>query len=85
MLVGEYEELASKIPTYSRQFLYHLHLEPGKRFSIALPKGWEQAVFLPVHDATVNDAAYKKGDLLVFDMSEGTIEIERTPRRPPST
>src|SRR5438067_11019145 len=35
VIAGEYENLVSKIPGYSKQFLYHVHLEPGKQFSIS--------------------------------------------------
>jgi redox-sensitive bicupin YhaK (pirin superfamily) len=47
VIAGEYENFVSKIPSYSKQFLYHIHLEPGKNFSIDTPKELEYAVFLP--------------------------------------
>jgi redox-sensitive bicupin YhaK (pirin superfamily) len=75
VIVGEYEKLASKIPNYSKQFIYHIHLETGKRFSIATEKGLEYAAFLPLNNGTINDAEYKKGEFLLFDQDEGTIEI----------
>lgn len=75
VIVGEYEELASSIPNYSKQFIYHIHLENGKSFSIATKKGWEYAAFLPLNNGTINDAEYKKGEFLLFDKDEGTIEF----------
>jgi redox-sensitive bicupin YhaK (pirin superfamily) len=76
VLVGEYEGLASKIPNYSKQFLYHVQLAPGKQFSVVPEKGLEYAVFLPLHDAVINDGAFKGGDLIDFDGNEGTIDID---------
>jgi len=75
VLIGDYEGLASKIPNYSKQFIYHIHLESGKQFSLASEKGLEYAVFLPLNNAVINDTEYKKGEFILFDNGEGTIEI----------
>src|SRR4051794_1557590 len=32
VIVGEYEDLISRIPNYSKQFIYHIHLEAGNEF-----------------------------------------------------
>ena len=50
---GEYGILASKIPNYSRQFIYHIKLEPGKQFSFPTEAGLEYAAFLPLQGATI--------------------------------
>jgi redox-sensitive bicupin YhaK (pirin superfamily) len=75
VIVGEYEDLVSKIPNYSKQFLYHIHLEPLKEFFIPSEKGLEYAVFLPIHDVVINGQAYHKGEFIEFDREEGTIEF----------
>jgi redox-sensitive bicupin YhaK (pirin superfamily) len=75
VIVGEYENLKSKIPNYSRQFLYHIHLEAGKQFSIETEDGLEFATLLPEHNAVINDTEFKKGDFIEFGREEGTIEI----------
>jgi len=75
VIVGKYENLASKIPNYSNQFLYHIHLEAGKQFSLAAEKGLEYAAFLPLQNAVINDAGFSKGEFIEFDRNEGTIEI----------
>ena len=75
VIVGEYQNLKSKIPTYSKQFLYHIHLETGKHFSIETEKGLEYAVLLPEHYAVINHTDCKKGTLIEFDRDGGTIEI----------
>jgi hypothetical protein len=75
VIVGEYENLVSKIPNYSKQFLYHIHLEPGKQFSIGTEKGLEYAAFLPLQNAVINDTEFIKGEFIEFDREEGTIEI----------
>src|SRR5258705_6254565 len=45
IIVGEYDGLASGIPNYSKQLLYHIHLEAGKQFSINSERGLEYAAF----------------------------------------
>jgi len=75
IIVGEFENLVSKIPNYSKQFLYHIHLDAGKQFSLSTKKGLEYAAFLPLQNAVINDTEFKKGDFIEFDMNEGTIEI----------
>lgn len=75
VIVGEFENLVSKIPNYSKQFLYHLHVEAGKQFFLQTEKGCEYAAFLPLHNALINDTEFIKGEFIEFDREEGTIEI----------
>ena len=75
VIVGEYEDLFSKIPNYSKQFLYHIHLEARKEYSIITESGMEYAAFLPAHNAVINDTEFKTGEFIEFDKIEGTIDI----------
>ena len=78
VIVGEYEKLVSKIPNYSKQYLYHIHLNEGKKFSLLTNKGLEYAAFLPQHDIIINNTKFNAGDFIEFDREEGTIEITNT-------
>lgn len=78
VIVGSYEQLVSKIPGYSKQYLYHIHLNEGKQFSMPTEKDLEYAVFLPKHDIVINDIPFTAGDFIEFDREEGTIEITNT-------
>jgi redox-sensitive bicupin YhaK (pirin superfamily) len=75
VIVGEYENLISKIPNYSKQLLYHIHIEAGKKFSLTTENGLEYAVFLPANNAVINDNEFKAGEFIEFDRNGGTIEI----------
>jgi redox-sensitive bicupin YhaK (pirin superfamily) len=75
VVAGEYEDLISKIPNYSKQFIYHIHLEAGNQFSIATENGLEYAAFLPEHRTVINDAEFEVGEFIEFDRNEGTIDI----------
>lgn len=78
VIVGRYEKLASIIPAYSKQYLYHIHLNEGKQFSMPTEDGLEYAVFLPQHDVTINDEKFATGDFIEFDRKNGMIEIINT-------
>ncbi|MBI3510267.1 MAG: pirin family protein [Bacteroidetes bacterium] len=75
IIVGEFKNLASKVPNYSKQFIYHVHLESGKQFSLTGENGLEYAAFLPLHNAVINNAEYKQGEFILFDKDDGVIEI----------
>jgi hypothetical protein len=75
VIVGEFENLSSKIPNYSKQFLYHIHLEAGKQFSLPTERDLEYAAFLPLQNAVINDTEFGEGEFIEFDRIEGTIEI----------
>jgi len=75
VVAGEYEDLVSKIPSYTKQYLYHIHLKPGKQFSLETANGFEYAAFLPLNRLVINDTEHSKGEFIEFDRSEGTIEL----------
>lgn len=78
VIVGSYEELSSKIPNYSEQFLYHIQLEAGKQFSISLNDKMESAAFLTTQNALLNDTQFEAGEFIKFDRKAGEIEIKNT-------
>lgn len=75
VIVGKYDELSAKIPNYSEQFLYHIHLEAGKQFSITIADQIEAAAFLPAQNVTINDTDYDVGEFIEFDRNAGTLEL----------
>jgi len=76
VIAGNYEDLNSKIPNYSEQFLYHIQAESGKKFIIAIDEKIEIAAFLPTKNAMLNDIKYQAGEFIEFDRSAGEIVIE---------
>lgn len=78
VVVGKYEELSSKIPDYSNHFLYHIHLEEGKQFSLKIENKVEVAAFLYTQNVTLNDTEFQKEELVEFDRNAGEIEIKST-------
>lgn len=76
VIVGSYEDLASKIPNYSEQFLYHIHVEAGGNFTIFIDEKIEVAAFLPSKNTMLNDVEFQAGDFIEFDRSAGEIVVE---------
>ncbi|MDI9340777.1 MAG: pirin family protein [Sediminibacterium sp.] len=75
VILGEFSGHTSQIPTYARQYLYHIRINEGKTFTLPAEDGLEYAVFLPQHDTTINDSVYFSGQLIGFDDKKGEIEI----------
>lgn len=75
IIVGAFEGLSSVIPTYSEQFLYHIHLEPGAVFEIDIADKLEVAAFLPEFPGVINDENFNAGDFVEFDRNAGTLEL----------
>ncbi|MDO1451849.1 pirin family protein [Rhodocytophaga aerolata] len=76
VIVGDYQDLHSRIPSYSEQFLFHIHLELGKSFTISMDEKVEAAAFLPTHNTLLNDAQFGAGEFVEFDKNAGEIVIE---------
>ncbi len=78
VIVGNYEKLSSIIPNYSQQFLYHIHLEAGKQFTIQMADKIEVAAFLPTNSVILNDTEFEAGEFVEFSRNAGEIEIKNT-------
>jgi redox-sensitive bicupin YhaK (pirin superfamily) len=70
-----YEGLASKIPNYSREFLYHIHLGPYRRFVVSANEGYEYAAFTVGPHMVLNDTVHEAAEFIELDRSAGTIEL----------
>lgn len=82
VIVGHYQDLDSKIPNYAEQFLYHIHVEAEKTFTIEMGDSIEVAAFLPEDNVLLNDAQFHAGEFVEFDRVAGEIEIRNTTGAP---
>lgn len=78
VIAGNYENLKSVIPNYSEQFLYHIQLEAGKNFTIAIDEKIEVAAFLPTRKTIVNDVEFQSGEFIEFDRIAGEITFDNS-------
>jgi len=75
IISGKCGNTVAKIPCCSNEFLYHIHLEAGKQFSITTDHANECAAFLPSDKAVVNDVEFQSGKLVVFTTHGELIKI----------
>ena len=76
ILSGEYNNTMAKVPCYAKEFLYHIHLQGGRQFSMATDKRLEYAAFLPTRSAVANDIEFQGGELIAFAAFGDLIEIK---------
>jgi redox-sensitive bicupin YhaK (pirin superfamily) len=75
ILLGGYGNSNAQVPCYSKEFLYHIHLEAGKQFSIKTHEKIDCAVFLPSNKVTINDTEFHTGKLIAFTSQGEIIEL----------
>lgn len=75
IMAGNYKELHSIIPEFSDQFLYHIQLNAGGQFTMETKDQCEYGLFLPDHEALINDADVSAGEFILFANDNGKIEI----------
>lgn len=76
VIVGEWNGQTSKIPIYARQFLYHIRMAPGKKFTLDVEESDEYAIFLPQEELIINEIQVQAGDMVGFETSGNFIELE---------
>jgi redox-sensitive bicupin YhaK (pirin superfamily) len=75
VISGEYGNTIAKVPCYSKEFLYHIHLKAGGKFSIITNMTCEYAAFFPANNAVVNDIGFQAGEFILFTSLGEMIEI----------
>jgi redox-sensitive bicupin YhaK (pirin superfamily) len=75
ILLGGYGNSNPKVPCYSKEFLYHIHLEAGKQFSIETHEEIDCAVFLVSNKVTINNTEFHEGKLIAFTSHGEIIEL----------
>src|ERR1700741_4025383 len=67
VVAGEYEGLTSKIPAYLKQFIFHIHLEAGKSFTLETDKDQEYAALIALGKVVINDNESVANELVGFN------------------
>jgi redox-sensitive bicupin YhaK (pirin superfamily) len=76
VVAGEYEGQLSKIPAYLKQFIYHVHLEAGKSFTLESHKDQEYAALVALGTIIINGNESPANELIGFGKGQGAIEIQ---------
>lgn len=75
VLIGVCGVETSPVKTYSKQFIYHIILNPKSGFSLPTKAGFEYAAFAPAEDVRVNDTLTGRSELLIFQQDDNPIEL----------
>lgn len=75
VLVGEYQQVKSPIPTYTNHFIYHLVIGQGKSVMINTNPDQEYAAHLARGQVLINDETLEPKEMIVFSNDEGNIQV----------
>ena len=75
VIIGTYEGRTSPVKTFSRQFVYHLRLNPQASFTLPTEAGTELAAFVPGEKILLNGSLHGQSELLVFGTDETALII----------
>jgi redox-sensitive bicupin YhaK (pirin superfamily) len=75
ILLGGYGVSNAQAPCYSKEFIYHIHLEAGKQCSIKTREKIDCAVFLPSNKVVMNDIEFQADKLIAFTSHGEIIEL----------
>ena len=75
ILLGGYGNSNAQVPCYSQEFLYHIHLEAGKKFSIQTQENINCALFLLSNKVAINGKEFRVGQLIAFTSHGEVLEL----------
>jgi len=78
ILMGEFGCNASPVKTFSKQFIYHLELNPKSVFSLFAKEGIEYAAFVPELEIFINETPVSKSKIAIFEGEGGEITFENS-------
>ncbi|MBS7564080.1 pirin family protein [Mucilaginibacter sp. Bleaf8] len=75
VVIGACGDMVSPVKTYTRQFIYHIRLNPKSAYTFTAKAGMEHAIFVPVDEVTVNGQSAGKSELLLFGNEGDELEL----------
>lgn len=82
ILIGDFESKQSKIPTYSKLFLYHIELNANQEYSLNINENQETAVVVANGKAIINDENVMNSEMIVFEKEGTSIQINNPTDNP---
>ncbi|MBL4706338.1 MAG: pirin family protein [Flavobacteriales bacterium] len=75
VIIGQYEDLQTPIPTYSDHFLYHIKLKASAQLSLAFEDNNEVGALIIKNGINLNGEKFNEGEFIEFDRKSGEIEM----------
>ena len=82
ILIGKFEGTQSKIPVYSKLFLYHIELNPKQEYVLNIDENDETALVVTNGNAIVNKESLIQSEMVVFDQKGTDIAISNPTDNP---
>lgn len=76
VLIGNYENTNSSIPTLNHEFLYHINLKKGSNFFYTKPEKFELGIFTAKGQLNLNNSQLNESSLLVNKAGEQTYHLK---------
>lgn len=78
VLLGAFEGKASKIPTYSEQFIYHITMKANSSYAFPTTAGMEYGMYLATGNVEVNEEQIQDREFVSFDTDGSGITFKTT-------
>lgn len=76
VLAGEFGCMTSPVKTYSRQFVYHIKLNPKSAYRFPAKTGLEYAAFVPAGDIYINGQGAGKSKIAIFESGGDEFDLK---------
>jgi redox-sensitive bicupin YhaK (pirin superfamily) len=76
VLVGAFGSTVSPVKTFSRQFIYHIQLNPKSKFTFPAKDHLNYAAFIPTFEVLLNGNLVGKSKIVIFNNEGNGIYIE---------
>lgn len=67
VVIGNCGEMVSPVKTFSRQFIYHIRLNPKSGYTLQSKPGLEYAAFVPKEEIIINNKPFGKSEFISFE------------------
>ncbi|MBC7829745.1 MAG: pirin family protein [Chitinophagaceae bacterium] len=75
ILIGNFGVSSSPVKSSSRQFIYHIRLNPKSAFTLQTKINFEYAAFVPTDEVKINNIFFGKSELIIFEQDEHDIVL----------
>ncbi|SMF47702.1 pirin family protein [Pseudobacteriovorax antillogorgiicola] len=75
VVVGQYEDVRSKVPTYAEMFLWDVRIQPGETVHVAIPPNLEAGIVIMEGQLKIDNAVLSQNEMAVLTENADTVEL----------
>lgn len=76
LLIGEMGDKRSPVKMFSRQFIYHIRLQPKSSFTLPTSEDMEYGAFVPAGQVKINGSLFGNSELVIFESDHHEIALK---------